>query len=95
MKITFRDCLQLSVLSRGAVVAGEKNLDNRVKNISVLDASCPEEAVLYNGKPEELILTAFSGMKKNTEMQVETIKELAKTGVAGIVILQRENAADY
>lgn len=95
MKITFRDCLQLSVLSRGVVVAGEKNLDNRVKNISVLDASCPEEAVLYNGKPEELILTAFSGMKKNTEMQVETIKELAKTGVAGIVILQRENAADY
>ena len=34
MKVTFRDCLQLKALSRGVVVAGEKNLDNRIKTVS-------------------------------------------------------------
>lgn len=95
MKVTFRDCLKLKSLSRGVVVAGEKSLDNRIKNVSVLDAGSAEEAVLYNGKPEELILTTFSGMKNDTETQVEAIRELAKAGISGIVIFQRENAADH
>ena len=95
MKVTFRDCLQLKALSRGVVVAGEKNLDNRIKNISVLDAGSAEEAVLYNARPEELILTTFSGMRNDASAQIDTIRELSKAGVSGMVILQRENAADH
>ena len=95
MKVTFRDCLQLKALSRGVVVAGEKNLDNRRKNISVLDAGSAEEAVLYNARPEELILTTFSGMRNDASAQIDTIRELSKAGVSGMVILQRENAADH
>ena len=93
MKVTFRDCLQLKALSRGVVVAGEKNLDNRIKNISVLDAGSAEEAGLYNARPEELILTTFSGMRNDASAQIDTIRELSKAGVSGMVILQRENPA--
>ncbi len=90
MRLTVRDCLQLDVFRQCVVVAGEKNLDNRVKNVSVMDAVNEEEAVLYSAKPEELILTTFSGMRNDFQMQCNTIKALAKGKVAGIVVFQRE-----
>ena len=65
MKVTVRDCLQLDVFKQCIVVAGEKNLDNRVKTVSVMDASSIEEAVTRNAVADELVLTTFSGMRKD------------------------------
>mgnify|MGYP002513874987 CR=1 FL=1 len=65
MKVTVRDCLQMDAFKQSIVVAGEKNLDNRVRSISVLDAANVNDAVKYNGNNEELVLTTFSGMGKN------------------------------
>ena len=65
MKVTVRDCLQLESFRQCIVVAGERNLENRVKTISVLDAASAEDAVCFNGNQEELVLTSFSGMRDN------------------------------
>lgn len=91
MKVTVRDCLQMDAFKQAIVVAGEKNLDNRVRSISVMDASCVSDAVAYNGKKEELVLTTFSGMGQNTAAQCEVVRELAKAGVAAVVFFQRTN----
>ncbi|MEE0796902.1 MAG: PucR family transcriptional regulator [Anaerovoracaceae bacterium] len=93
MKATVRDCLRLDVFRQCVVVAGEKNLNNRVKRVSVMDALTANEAALYNARPEELVLTTFSGMKDDDAARRETIRELARGNVAGLVIFQRENTA--
>ena len=68
MKATIRDCLALEAFRQCVVVAGEKNLDNRVKRVSVMDALTVREAILYNARAEELVLTSFSGMNWHGEM---------------------------
>ena len=91
MKVTVRDCLQLDSFRQCIVVAGERNLDNRVKTISVLDASTIEDAVACNGKQEELVLTSFSGMRHDRDLQRETVHALAKAGVAAMAVFQKGN----
>jgi hypothetical protein len=90
MKVTVKDCLQLDVFKECTVVAGERNLQNRVKNISVLDAQSPEEAAQYCSNYEELVLTTFSGMRGNVKAQCETVRVLAKANISGIVVFQRD-----
>ncbi len=94
MKVTVRTCLQLDALKQGIIVAGEKNLDNRVRSISVMDAATVVEAAASNGKAEELVLTTFSGMRENVAAQCRTIRELSKYGIAGIVLIQRDVNGD-
>jgi len=91
MKVTVRDCLQLESFRQCIVVAGERNLENRVKTISVLDAATVEEAVKYNGNPEEMVLTSFSGMKESRQLQCDTVRSLAKSGVAAVTVFQKGN----
>ena len=92
MKVTVRDCLQLESFRQCIVVAGERNLDNRVKTISVMDGITLEDAVTYNGNPEELVLTSFSGMKDNRNLQCEVVRSLAKCGVAALAVFQKGNS---
>lgn len=94
MKVTVRDCLQMDAFKQSIVVAGEKNLDNRIRSISVMDATNVADAVKYNGNKEELVLTTFSGMGKNVLAQCEAVRELAKAGIAGIVFFQRGTSGD-
>ena len=94
MRVTIKDCLQLDVFKQCIVVAGERNLGNRIKSVSVMDATNPREAALYNVKVEELVITSFFGMKNDVAAQCEVIKTLAKGNVAGIVLFQRENTSD-
>ena len=65
MKVTVKDCLQLDSFRKCIVVAGEKNMDNRVKAVSVMDASTPAEALACNGNSGTMILTTFAGMKND------------------------------
>ena len=39
MKVTVKDCLQLESFRKCIVVAGERSTDNRVKSVSVMDAT--------------------------------------------------------
>lgn len=93
MKVTVRDCLQLDIFKQCIVVAGENRLDNRVKTVSVMDASTADEAVNRSGKKDELVLTTFAGMRKDSGAQTETVRQLAKTGVAAVVVFQTETPA--
>ena len=92
MKVTVKDCLQLDSFRKCIVLAGEKNMDNRIKAVSVMDASTPSEALSCNGNSETMILTTFAGMKNDTASQCETIRALAKAGVPAIVVFQREKS---
>lgn len=92
MKVTVKDCLQLDVFKQCIVVAGEKSLDNRVKSVSVMDSLTAEDAVKRSGKKDELVLTTFAGMKNNFDLQKDTVRQLAKSGVAGIVVFQTETS---
>lgn len=91
MKITVRECLELDVFKQCVVVAGEKNLDNIVKTVSVMDATSVNEAVTRNGNEGELVLTTFSGMRKDEALQVGVVRELVKHNVAALVIINAED----
>ena len=92
MKVTVRDCLQLESFRQCIVVAGERSLDNRVRTISVLDAATIDDAVHYNGNQEEMVLTSFSGMKENRTLQCEVVRTLAKSGIAALIIFQKNSS---
>ena len=94
MKVTVKDCLQMQSFNQSIVVAGERNLNNRVRSVSVMDASTASEAVICNGKKEELVLTTFSAMKDDVNSQCRTIRELAMQGIAGIIFLQRDTKGE-
>ena len=93
MKVTVRDCLQLDVFKQCIAVAGERNLDNRVKTVSVMDATSLKEALSRNANADELVLTTFSGMRKDIKLQSKVITELANRQIAAMVILQTESSA--
>lgn len=93
MKVTVKDCLQLDVFRQCVVVAGEESLDNRVKTVSVMDASTAEEAARRGGKRDEMVLTTFAGMKKDFDTQKEVIRQFAKNGVAAMVVFQTDAPA--
>ncbi len=90
MKVTVKDCLQLDSFKNSIVVAGEKNMENRVKAVSVMDAVNVAQAVKCNGNSGAVVLTTFAGMKNDVKSQCETINELAKAGIAAMVFFQRE-----
>ena len=94
MKITVKDCLRLDAFSKCVLAAGKRNLENRVRTISVMDATTVEDAVKFNGVREQLVLTSFFGMKNNPTKQHETISALAKQGAAGLVIFHSEKGME-
>lgn len=90
MKVSVKDCLQLESFRKCIVVAGEKHMDHRVKAVSVMDAATAEEAVKCSGSSGNMVLTSFAGMKQDVKLQQETIRELAKAGIAALVVFRRE-----
>ncbi len=94
MKVTVRDCLHLDAFRQCIVVAGERNLDERVKSVSVLDADSVADAVTSNGTPETLVLTTFAGMRREIAVQCETVRALAKCGVSALVVFYRADGGE-
>ena len=47
MKVTVRDCLELSAFKGAQVVAGTSGLNNDVRSVSVLEATVPNEIKAY------------------------------------------------
>lgn len=86
MKVTVKDCLGLDCFKGAHFLAGEKNGENRITSLSVMDAATTQDAVKYNGVLNQLVLTSFSGMKYDVLVQRRTIAELVRKGVAGIVV---------
>lgn len=86
MKVTINDCLLLDPFEEIKFLAGIKNGENRITSVSVMDASTVEDAVSFNGVHNQLVLTSFAGMKADVITQKKTVAELARRGIAGIVV---------
>ena len=59
MKIAVNDCLSLEKMTPSILAAGRRNIGNRVRSVSVMDATDAERAVAENGVKEQLVLTSF------------------------------------
>jgi len=90
MKITVNDCLSLEAFSPSILAAGKRNISNRVRSVSVMDATTVETAIKNNGVREQIVLTSFYGMMGKEKAQCEVIKGLAKAGVSALVIFHLE-----
>lgn len=90
MKITVNDCLSLEAFSPSILAAGKRNISNRVRSISVMDATTVETAIKNNGVREQIVLTSFYGMTGKEKMQCEVVKGLAKAGVSALVVFHLE-----
>lgn len=90
MKITVNDCLSLEAFTPSILAAGKRNIGNRVRSVSVMDATTVETALKNNGVREQIVLTSFYGMTGKEKMQCEVVKGLAKEGVSALVIFHVE-----
>ena len=50
MKITVNDCLSLDAFSPSILAAGKRNVGNRVRSVSVMDAATVDLAIKHNGE---------------------------------------------
>ncbi len=90
MKITVNDCLSLDAFRLSILAAGKKNLENRVRSISVMDAKSVDVALKNNGVKEQIVLTSFYAMEQDEVMQCEVVEGLAKKGVSALVVFHME-----
>jgi len=86
MKITVEECLELEILKTAKVVAGKKSLSNRVKGVSVIDASDLSDVVNFLAKKGEIALSGFFGNKNDVSGQVELVKVLSKAGNSALIL---------
>lgn len=86
MKVTVRDCLELSTFKGAVVAAGEEGLDNEVKAISVLEATAPNEVKAYADEKDELLLTGFFAVRDDAQKQCQIVKQVASDGHAALVV---------
>lgn len=93
MKITVKDCLGLDVFNQCIISAGKRNLENRVRTISVMDADNVSDAIRNNGVKDQLVLTSFYGLKNEPHLQKKVITELSKAGVAAMVMFNTDNGS--
>ncbi len=91
MKITVKDCLTLDAFNPSIVAAGERNLSNRVRTVSVMDAADLKTAIDNNGVREQIVLTSFYGMKDNEQLQADVVRALAKCGISALVVFHAKN----
>lgn len=86
MKITVNDCLSLEAFTPSILAAGKRNIGNRVRSVSVMDAADAETCIKQSGVREQVVLTSFYAMQGKEKVQCEVVKGLAKEGVSALVI---------
>ena len=86
MKITVRDCLELSVFKDAQVVAGTAGLNNDVRSVSVLEATVPNEIKAYADDNGGMLLTGFFAVRDDAVKQCQIVKQVAADGHAALVV---------
>ena len=82
MKVAVNDCLSLECMTPSILAAGRRNVENRVRSVSVMDAQDLETALKENGVKEQLVLTSFSGIEDNESVRRDIVTALGDAGVA-------------
>ncbi len=91
MKIAVNDCLSLEKMTPSILAAGRRNIGNRVRSVSVMDATDAERAVAENGVKEQLVLTSFVGLDNDIETKRDIVDALARAGIAALVVFHQKN----
>lgn len=86
MKVTVRDCLDLSTFQNAEVVAGKTGLDNDVRSVSVLEATAPNEVKAYADDNGGMLLTGFFAVRDDAAKQCQIVKQVAADGHAALVV---------
>ena len=86
MKVTVKDCLELSVFKDAAVVAGTSGLGNDVRAVSVLEATVPNEVKAYADDNGGMLLTGFFAVRDDAAKQCQIVKQVAADGHAALVV---------
>lgn len=86
MKVTLKECLELSAFSGCRVLACEKGLARDVRNVSVLEAVSAEDVEFYKGEKGQLLLTGFFAVREDTDAQCEIVRQAAEDGHAGLAV---------
>jgi len=86
MKVKVKDFFELAAFAEAKVLAGEKNLGNTVKKVSVLEASTKEDVKKYCSAKEQMMLTSFFGISDDEHAQCQVIEALAAGGNTALVL---------
>lgn len=87
MKVTVKDCLGLESLTPSTLVSGARNIENRIRSISVLDAINAKEVEALSDIKEQILLTSFIHVEKDEEKE-KIIKVLSQNGAAALVVFK-------
>ena len=91
MKITVKECLDLEIFKSASLIAGKKNLNNRVKGVSVIDVTDIDDVKKLLKNDGEIVLTGFFGYKNDVEKQIKFVKTVASLGGSAIVLMYLED----
>ncbi|MCR5482612.1 MAG: PucR family transcriptional regulator [Clostridia bacterium] len=86
MKVSVKDCLQLDIFNAAKVIAGQRNLENRVKGVTVLEPTESKDIEMYIAQDGELVLAGFFGIRDNLQAQLEALSVLAAKGCSALVL---------
>ncbi|MBQ8151188.1 MAG: PucR family transcriptional regulator [Firmicutes bacterium] len=86
MKVTVADLLGLDAFIGAQVLAGQVNLANDVKTISVMDACSRGDLPLSEGGQGEILLTGFAGCAGDVQLQAELLHGAAVKGCAAVCL---------
>ena len=86
MKVTLKDCLELSVFRDARVLAGQNSLTKDVRNVSVLEAKDSEDVKLYEGEKDQLLITGFFAVRDDVDAQCAIVKQAAADMHAALAV---------
>lgn len=82
MGITVRDALQLDCLRDAKVISGHGGLDNIIEYVDVIEMPNVDDWL----KSNILMLSSFYAIRDDEVAQIKLIKNMAKAGVAGLIL---------
>lgn len=92
MKVSIRECLELSAFSGAQVLAGKNNLGRDVKTVSVLEARNADDMKFYEREKGQLLMTGFFAVGNDVDTQCEIIKKAENDGHTGLAVFFKDNA---
>ena len=76
------EIIKLDIMKEAKILAGEKNIDNEVRSVSVLEI--PEATPFI--KKSELLISAFYSISTDIKKQIEVVNMLKNIGASGLIL---------
>ncbi|MEG0292010.1 MAG: PucR family transcriptional regulator [Anaerovoracaceae bacterium] len=86
MKLTIKECLNLSAFTGANVLGGKSKVDNYIKRVSVLEAKDTKKITNFFGIKNQLMLTGFFGIEEDVDAQLEIVKTLVDNECGALAV---------